>query len=123
MPLNVIKPGSFLVAETILLDSLYNLLLKLRCVAFVWYSFWHNKAPHLLSSISYCLTNGVQFTFGPLPVYILFLPFGLLVLLLIVLPVADLVLQGAVTEHYHNGQKELSAQQNGRIGEGPHHQA
>ncbi|WP_297199211.1 hypothetical protein, partial [uncultured Flavonifractor sp.] len=25
-------------------------------------SFWHNKAPHLLFSISYCLTNGVQFS-------------------------------------------------------------
>ena len=44
MPLNVIKPGSFRVAETIFHDSLYNLLLKFRCVAFVWYSFdiiWH----------------------------------------------------------------------------------
>ena len=30
----------------------------------VWYSFWHNKAPRLLVSISYCLTNGVQFTMG-----------------------------------------------------------
>ncbi|MGO5096349.1 hypothetical protein ACTQ34_11065, partial [Agathobaculum sp. LCP25S3_E8] len=39
-------------------------LLEFWCVAFVWYSFWHNKAPHLLSSISYCLTNGVQFRFG-----------------------------------------------------------
>ena len=27
----------------------------------VWYSFWHNITPHLLDSISYCLTNGVQF--------------------------------------------------------------
>ena len=62
MPLNVIKLCSFRVAETILHDSLYNPLLKLRCVALVWYSFCHNKAPHLLSSISYCLTNGVQFT-------------------------------------------------------------
>ena len=61
MPLNVIKLCSFRVAETILHDSLYNPLLKLRCVALVWYSFCHNKAPHLLSSISYCLTNGVQF--------------------------------------------------------------
>ena len=27
----------------------------------VWYSFWHNITPHFLDSISYCLTNGVQF--------------------------------------------------------------
>jgi len=25
-------------------------------------SFWHSKTPHLLDSIPYCLTNGVQFT-------------------------------------------------------------
>lgn len=62
MPLNVIKSGSFPIAEIIFYDSLYNLLLKLRRVSFVGYSFWHNKAPHLLSSISYSLTNGVQFT-------------------------------------------------------------
>ena len=30
-------------------------------ISFVWYSFWHSKTPHLLDSISYCLTNGVQF--------------------------------------------------------------
>ncbi len=33
----------------------------------VWYSFWHNNAPHLLSSISYCLTNGGQFTLSCRP--------------------------------------------------------
>ena len=27
----------------------------------MWHSFWHNKTPHFLDSISYCLTNGVQF--------------------------------------------------------------
>ena len=31
-------------------------------ISFVWYSFWHSKTPHLLDSISYCLTSGVQFT-------------------------------------------------------------
>ena len=40
---------------------LYHQLLKFRRVAFVWYSFWHSKAPHLLFSIPYCLTNGVLF--------------------------------------------------------------
>ncbi|MEE1518337.1 MAG: hypothetical protein UGF91_00080, partial [Dialister invisus] len=30
-------------------------------ISFVWYSFWHSKTPHLLDSIPYCLTNGVQF--------------------------------------------------------------
>ena len=72
MPLNVIKLCSFRVAETILHDSLYNPLLKLRCVALVWYSFCHNKAPHLLSSISYCLTNGVLFKFVPYRDFCLF---------------------------------------------------
>lgn len=42
---------------------LYYQLLKFRRVAFVRYSFWHNKTPHLLSSIPYCLTNGVQFKY------------------------------------------------------------
>ena len=62
MPLNVIESGCFLVTETIFYDSLHNLLLELRCVSFVFSSSWHNKTPHLLSSISYCLTNGVQFS-------------------------------------------------------------
>ena len=39
----------------------YNHSLELRRISFVWYSFWHSKTPHLLDSISYCLTNGVQF--------------------------------------------------------------
>ena len=30
-------------------------------ISFVWYSFWHSNTPHLLDSIPYCLTNGVQF--------------------------------------------------------------
>ena len=33
----------------------------------VWYSLWHNNAPRLLSSISYCLTNGGQFTLSCQP--------------------------------------------------------
>ena len=37
---------------------------EFRRISFVWYSFWHNKSPHLLDSISYCLTNGVQFRNG-----------------------------------------------------------
>ena len=40
----------------------YNHSLELRRISFVWYSFWHSKTPHLLDSISYCLTNGVLFT-------------------------------------------------------------
>ena len=36
---------------------------EFRRISFVWYSFWHSKAPHLFDSISYCLTNGVLFTF------------------------------------------------------------
>ena len=43
----------------------YNHSLELRRISFVWYSFWHSKTPHLLDSISYCLTNGVQFNFLP----------------------------------------------------------
>ena len=39
----------------------YNHSLELRRILFVWYSFWHSKTPHLLDSISYCLTNGVLF--------------------------------------------------------------
>ena len=39
----------------------YNHSLEFRRISFVWYSFWHSKTPHLLDSISYCLTNGVQF--------------------------------------------------------------
>ena len=42
----------------------YNLSLELRRISFVWYSFWHSKTPHFLDSISYCLTNGVQFILG-----------------------------------------------------------
>ena len=64
MPLNVIKPCSLLVAQVILYDSLNYLLLEFWCISFVWNSFWHNKAPHLFSSIPYCLTYGVQFTTG-----------------------------------------------------------
>ena len=37
--------------------------LELRRISLVWCSFWHRKTPYLLDSISYCLTNGVQFTF------------------------------------------------------------
>ena len=40
----------------------YNHSLELRRISFVWYSFWHSKTPHLLDSISYCLTSGVLFT-------------------------------------------------------------
>ena len=61
MPLNFVDPGYFLVAETILYDGLNHSFLEFRCITFVWYPFWHSKAPHLLVSISYCLTNGVQF--------------------------------------------------------------
>ena len=40
----------------------YNHSLEFRRISFVWYSFWHSKTPHFLDSISYCLTNGVQFS-------------------------------------------------------------
>ena len=39
----------------------YNHSLEFRRISFVWYFFWHSKTPHLLDSISYCLTNGVLF--------------------------------------------------------------
>ena len=39
----------------------YHQLLEFWCVFLVWHSFWHNKTPHLLGCISYCLTCGVQF--------------------------------------------------------------
>ncbi len=52
-------------ANTAALDlffhGFYNHSLEFRRISFVWYSFWHSKTPHLLDSISYCLTNGVQF--------------------------------------------------------------
>ena len=44
----------------------YNHSLEFRRISFVWYSFWHSKTPHLLNSISYCLTNGVLFNSGSL---------------------------------------------------------
>ena len=42
----------------------YNHFLEFRRISFVWYSFWHSKTPHLLDSISYCLTCGVLFNSG-----------------------------------------------------------
>ena len=50
----------------IVYGSLHKLLdtaLELRRISLVWCSFLHRKTPYLLDSISYCLTNGVQFTF------------------------------------------------------------
>lgn len=35
--------------------------LEFRRISFVGFSSCHNKSPHLLDSISYCLTDGVQF--------------------------------------------------------------
>ena len=64
MSLNFINSGGLPIAKTVLYDSLYNLLLEFRRIPLVWYSFWHNKTPHLLFSISYCLTNGVLFIAG-----------------------------------------------------------
>ena len=60
MPLNIIKPGSFLVAETILYDSLYNLLLKLRCVAYVWYSFLEVQKSAEIHNFSGFLVAGLD---------------------------------------------------------------
>ncbi len=39
-----------------------DLFLEFRCVFFVWHPLWHNEAPHLLSSLSYCLTYVVLFS-------------------------------------------------------------
>ena len=47
--------------QMFLFHGFYNHFLEFRRISFVWYSFWHNKSPHLLDSISYCLTNGVLF--------------------------------------------------------------
>ena len=48
----------FTIVKLSFLHSFYHQLLEFWCVAFVWYLFWHNKAPHLLDSISYCLKMG-----------------------------------------------------------------
>ena len=49
------------VGQHLFFHGFYNHSLEFRRISFVWYSFWHSKTPHLLDSISYCLTNGVQF--------------------------------------------------------------
>ena len=70
MSLNFINSGGLLIAKTLLYDRLNNLLLEFWCIAVIWYSFRHSKAPHLLFSISYCLTNGVQFILVRAPVFL-----------------------------------------------------
>ena len=77
MSLNFINSGGLLIAKTLLYDRLNNLLLEFWCIAFIWYSFRHSKAPHLLFSISYCLTNGVQFKSGSSGFYFWLISFRL----------------------------------------------
>ena len=60
---NNLKPTRcFAVAQLFFQHCFYYDLFEFCCIPFLCYSFWHNKAPHLLFSIPYCLTNGVQFT-------------------------------------------------------------
>ena len=61
----------FAIAQLLLLHGFHDQLLEFRRVSFVRYSFWHRKTPHLLDSISYCLTNGVLFT--PVPRFFMLL--------------------------------------------------
>ena len=77
MPLNVIKSGSFLVAQAILHDCFYNLLLKLRRVAFVCYSFWHNKAPPLVIQYIILSNKWGQFNCVYLLSYVFYIPLSL----------------------------------------------
>ena len=53
----------FAIVRLLLLHGFYNHSLEFWRISFVWYSFWHRKTPHLLDSISYCLTSGVLFNF------------------------------------------------------------
>ena len=53
--------AGFAVTQPFFHHGFHDQLLKFWRVSFVWFSSWHNKSPHLLDSISYCLTNGVQF--------------------------------------------------------------
>ena len=46
-------------------EIFYHQFFEFWRISFVCYSFWHSKTPHLLDSISYCLTNGVQFSSAP----------------------------------------------------------
>ena len=55
------SPCCFMIAHFFFQHRLNDQCLELRCVSLVWYALWHNKSPHLLDSIPYCLTNGVQF--------------------------------------------------------------
>ena len=52
---------SLIPTQMFFFHGFYNHSLELRRISFVWYSFWHSKTPHLLDSISYCLTSGVLF--------------------------------------------------------------
>ena len=53
--------AGFAVTQPFFHHGFHDQLLKFWRVSFVWFSSWHNKSPHLLDSISYCLTNGVLF--------------------------------------------------------------
>ena len=50
------------VTEPLFVHGFHDQFLEFRCVPLVRYPFWHNKSPHMLDIISYCLTYGVQFT-------------------------------------------------------------
>ena len=56
-----ISRGILTIAQPFFMHRFHNHLFEHWRISFVWYSFWHNKSPHLLDSISYCLTDGVQF--------------------------------------------------------------
>ncbi len=51
----------FAYTQVFLPHCLYCRRLEFRCISFVGYPSWHNKFPHLLASISHCLTDGGHF--------------------------------------------------------------
>ena len=57
--------SGFAVTQFLFLHGFNHQFFEFWRISFVCYSFWHSKTPHLLDSISYCLTNGVQFSFAP----------------------------------------------------------
>ena len=59
----IYSPVFFFLAHLFLLHGFHDHSLEFRRVSFVWYSFWHRKAPLPLVQVLYhtCLTNGVQF--------------------------------------------------------------
>ena len=62
----------FAVTQPFLQHDFDHQLLEFWRISFVWFSFWHSKTPHLLFSIPYCLTNGVQFIVAMLAVIFIY---------------------------------------------------